>query len=461
MSNMEIIGKRDKTLVVGAGKSGISAMSLLALNNEKPVLFDSNSELNIEEVREKLDEAARSAEIYAGELPKEVRAELCCVVISPGVPIDSELVVGFRNEGIPISGEIELAFGYEKGTLIAITGTNGKTTTTALVGKIMNDYMGRAIVAGNIGTPYTTEVLKSSPDSVTVAEISSFQLETADRFRPHISAILNITPDHLNRHHTMECYINEKKKIAKNQDENDYIILNYDDEVLRPFGESVRCRVIYFSTKARPENGFYYENGDIFFNENGEGKKLINKDEMNIIGLHNMENAMAGIAIAKAFGVPFDNIIASLKDFKPVEHRIEFVEEIDGVRYYDDSKGTNVDAAIKGIQAMDRKTCLIGGGYDKNVPFDEWIEAFDGKVKKLVLIGQTAEKIAECCRTHGFTDYVFASSMEEAVDICRRSAEKGEAVLLSPACASWGMFDNFEQRGNIFKKLVRESEGNR
>ena len=461
MSNMEIIGKRDKTLVVGAGKSGISAMSLLALNNEKPVLFDSNSELNIEEVREKLDEAARSAEIYAGELPKEVRTELCCVVISPGVPIDSELVVGFRNEGIPISGEIELAFGYEKGTLIAITGTNGKTTTTALVGKIMNDYMGRAIVAGNIGTPYTTEVLKSSPDSVTVAEISSFQLETADRFRPHISAILNITPDHLNRHHTMECYINEKEKIAKNQDENDYIILNYDDEVLRPFGESVRCRVIYFSTKARPENGFYYENGDIFFNENGEGKKLINKDEMNIIGLHNMENAMAGIAIAKAFGVPFDNIIASLKDFKPVEHRIEFVEEIDGVRYYDDSKGTNVDAAIKGIQAMDRKTCLIGGGYDKNVPFDEWIEAFDGKVKKLVLIGQTAEKIAECCRTHGFSDYVFASSMEEAVDICRRSAEKGEAVLLSPACASWGMFDNFEQRGDIFKKLVRESEGNR
>ncbi len=460
MASMEIMDKRDRILVVGAGKSGISAMSLLALNNEKPILFDSNRELDTDAVRQKLGKAAGSADIYVGELPEEVRKKLCRVVLSPGVPIDSELVCGLKNEGIPISGEIELAFGYEKGTLIAITGTNGKTTTTALVGKILNDYMGKAIVAGNIGTAYTSEVQKSSPDSVTVAEISSFQLETADRFRPHISAILNITPDHLNRHHTMECYISEKEKIAKNQDENDFIILNYDDEVLRPFGESVRCRVVYFSTKARPEDGFYYENGDIFFNENGEGKKLINKDEMNIIGLHNMENAMAGIAIAWAYGVPFDNIIASLKEFRPVEHRIEFVEEIDGVRYYDDSKGTNVDAAIKGIQAMDRKTCLIGGGYDKNVPFDEWIEAFDGKVKKLVLIGQTAEKIADCCKSHGFTDYVFASSMEEAVDICRGCAEEGEAVLLSPACASWGMFDNFEQRGDIFKELVRGLNGN-
>ena len=455
MSDMEMIDKRDKILVVGAGKSGISAMSLLALNNEKPILFDSNSELNIDAVREKLNGAAGSADIYAGELPEEVRAQLKSVVISPGVPIDSELVLGFKEDGIPVSGEIELAFGYEKGTLIAITGTNGKTTTTALAGRILNDHMGKAIVAGNIGTPYTTEVLKSSPDSVTVAEISSFQLETADKFRPHISAILNITPDHLNRHHTMECYINEKEKIAANQDENDFIILNYDDEVLRPFGETVKCRTIYFSTKARPENGFYYENGDIFFNENGEGKRLINKDDMKIIGLHNMENAMAAIAIAKAYGVPFDSIIASLKDFSPVEHRIEFVEEIDGVKYYNDSKGTNVDAAIKGIRAMDRKTCLIGGGYDKNVPFDEWIEAFDGKVKKLVLIGQTAQKIADCCKEHGFTDYVFASSMEEAVEICRECAEEGEAVLLSPACASWGMFDNFEQRGDIFKELVR------
>ena len=448
------MGRQDGILVVGAGRSGVSAVSLLALKGEKPILFDSNAKLNMEEVRARLNDQAKTADIYKEVLPDVVRAEIKELVISPGVPIDSDFVVGFQKAGVPVIGEIELAYRYEKGTLFAITGTNGKTTTTALVGKILNDYMGNALVAGNIGTPYTGEVLKSSEASVTVAEISSFQLETAASFKPHIAAILNITPDHLNRHHTMEQYILEKEKIAKNQDANDYLILNYDDAILKAFGQTVAAETIYFSIKSRPANGFYYEDGFICFNDGGEGKKLVNKAEMNIIGLHNIENAMAGIAMAYAYGVPFEDIVQSVKDFKAVEHRIEFVREVGGVRYYDDSKGTNVDAAIKGIQAMDRKTCLIGGGYDKGVTFDDWIEAFDGKVKKLVLIGQTAEMIADCAKKHHFTDYVFAESLEEAVHICRESAASGEAVLLSPACASWGMFDNYEQRGDIFKELV-------
>ncbi|MBQ7563027.1 MAG: UDP-N-acetylmuramoyl-L-alanine--D-glutamate ligase [Lachnospiraceae bacterium] len=449
---------KDKILVVGAGKSGIAAASLLAETGKQPVLFDSNEELDKEAVKGKLGLAAKDIEIVCGEVPESLREEIGELVLSPGVPIDSPFVEAFRREGALINGEIELAFSCEKGTLIAITGTNGKTTTTSLVGKILNDYNHKTFVVGNIGNPYTGEVLKSREDTVTVAEISSFQLETADRFKPHISAILNLTPDHLNRHHTMEQYVAEKEKIARKQDENDFLILNHNDPLLREFGENrdqaLKCKIVWFDSTGKLENGYYYSEGDIYVNQDGTDIRLINKDEMNIIGLHNIENAMASIAICSSFGVPMEQIIASLKEFKAVEHRIEFVKELDGVRYYNDSKGTNVDAAIKGIQAMDRRTVLIGGGYDKGAAFDDWIEAFDGKVKKLVLIGETAEQIAECAKKHGFTDVVFAASLKEAVELCRKEAKSGDAVLLSPACASWDMFESYEKRGELFKELV-------
>ena len=274
-------------------------------------------------------------------------------------------------------------------------------------------------------------------------------------FHPHVSAILNITPDHLNRHHTMECYIEEKEKIAINQNSDDFVILNYEDEVLRKFADVTTASVVFFSSLNEISDGFYFKDEYIWINYKGEHNKLIHKDELKIIGLHNMENAMAAIAMAYVYGVPMDSILNSVREFVAVEHRIEFVEEISGVRYYNDSKGTNVDAAIKAIQAMDRRTLLIGGGYDKGSEYDEWIEAFDGKVKKLVLIGQTREKIAECAKKHDFNDIVFAESLEEAVKICADNSSDGEAVLLSPACASWGMFDNYEQRGTLFKEYVR------
>ena len=444
---------KNKILVVGTGISGVSACDLLGKNGESCILFDSNDKLDVEVIKEKLKNPSDVC-ICLGELPDDIAGSLKLAVLSPGVPVDSAFVTGLKDKGIPVIGEIELAYRYDKGTLMAITGTNGKTTTTALTGKIMSDHLRKVFVVGNIGNPYTGEVAASDKDSVSVAEISSFQLETIVNFRPHISAILNITPDHLNRHHTLEKYIEVKEDICKNQTDGDYVILNYEDPELRAFADRTAPKVIFFSSATELSEGFFYKDGYICKAGEGKTTRLIHEDEMNIIGIHNVENAMAAIAMADAYGVPMEDILKSVREFKAVEHRIEFVAEKNGVRYYNDSKGTNVDAAIKGIKAMNRPTCLIGGGYDKGSDYDEWIEAFDGKVKKLVLIGATKNKIAECAKKHGFNDYEFAESFRDAFDICVKNAGPGDCVLLSPACASWGMFDNYEQRGNIFKEYV-------
>ena len=318
----------------------------------------------------------------------------------------------------------------------------------------MKNYYNDVKVVGNIGIPYTSVAKDTTEKTVTIAEISSFQLETIHEFAPKVTAILNITPDHLNRHHTMQNYIEAKEAITKNQKENDVTVLNYEDEVLREFGKTLKNKVVFFSSQRKLDNGFYLENDVIYKAENGVAKKFIQVDELNLLGVHNFENVMAASAVASAMGVPEDKIIEVLKTFQAVEHRIEYVTEKKGVKYYNDSKGTNPDAAIKGIQAMNRPTFLIGGGYDKDSEYDEWIESFEGKVKKLVLIGQTKEKIAECAKKHNFNDVVLLDTFEEAVNYCHDNAVNGDAVLLSPACASWGMFANYEERGRIFKELV-------
>lgn len=444
-----------KILVVGSGLSGTSAVMLLKQAGKVPVLFDSNEKLGPEEIRAKLPKGS-DVEIYTGVLPQAVMAQIEMLILSPGVPVDCEFVNSFRENGVKISGEIELAYTYDKGRLLAVTGTNGKTTTTALLGAIMQDYNEQTFIVGNIGNPYTKAVPESSRDSVTVAEISSFQLETTETFHPRVSAILNITPDHLNRHHTLEQYIIEKEKIARNQTKEDAVVLNYEDPVTREFGSVTSATPVYFSSRQCLAEGFYLKDNKICMKQNGVETELLFVEELKIIGMHNIENAMAAMAMAYAFGVPMESIISSVKHFQAVAHRIEYVTEKKGVVYYNDSKATNVDAAIKGIQAMPGKTCLIGGGYDKGADYDEWIEAFDGKVKKLVLLGATAKNIAACAKKHGFQDFVFAESLEEAVEICAENAEPGDAVLLSPACASWGMFENYEQRGDIFKELVKK-----
>ena len=309
---------------------------------------------------------------------------------------------------------------------------------------------------GNIGNAYTKEALKMTENSVTAAEISSFQLETIENFHPRVSAILNITPDHLNRHHTMECYIRTKERIAENQDASDTCVLNYDDEVTRRFGEQVKASVLYFSRKHILDRGVYLDGEAVIYADGAEKTKVCEISELKLLGAHNYENVMAAVAIGAAMGVPLSHIRSTVIGFTAVEHRIEFVEEKNGVAYYNDSKGTNTDASIKAVEAMTRPVIVIGGGYDKHVEFDEWVKTFAGRVKWLVLMGATARQIADTARRYGFERIVFVESMEEAVRVCAEKAEPGDAVLLSPACASWGMFDNYEQRGRIFKDLVRK-----
>ena len=444
-----------KILVIGSGVSGVGAVDLLEKAGAAPVLYDSNDRLTEAQVRERLPRGSRTR-IILGELPEEIKKETELVILSPGVPVDLPLVEDMRRNGARIWGEVELAFHFGKGRVAAITGTNGKTTTTTLVGEILKSWFPEVFVVGNIGRAYTEEALQMTEKSVTAAEISSFQLETIESFRPKVSAILNITPDHLDRHHTMECYIHTKELIAKNQDETDTCVLNYDDEETRSFGERVKASVLYFSREHILDQGVFLDGTAIVYCDDAIRTKICDVSELKLLGVHNYENVMAAIAIGAAMGVPLPNIRRTVVNFTAVEHRIEFVAEKRGVAYYNDSKGTNTDASIKAVQAMNRPTILIGGGYDKHVSFDDWIESFGDKVKWLVLLGQTAGQIAETARRHGFTNLVFAESLEEAVRICEEKAQAGDAVLLSPACASWGMFDNYEQRGNLFKKYVRE-----
>ena len=449
---MELQGK--KVLVFGSGKSGIGASDLLAKVGAFPVIYDGNAETDKDAVVHKTD-GTYPVTVYAGELPKKVQDSLDLVVLSPGVPTDLPLVKSFYEQGLPVWGEVELAYRVGDGEVLAITGTNGKTTTTALLGKIMQDARESVFVVGNIGTPYTSKALEMKPNSVTVAEISSFQLETIDEFAPKVSAILNITEDHLNRHHTMEEYIRVKELITENQGTEDVCVLNYEDEVLREFGKHLTPRVVYFSSGRKLDEGIYLDGNKIILKDGEKEIEVVKTEDLKLLGKHNFENVMAAVAMAYYDGVSMDSIRKSICEFTAVAHRIEYVTEKKGVVYYNDSKGTNPDAAIKGIQAMNRPTLLIGGGYDKQSGYDEWIEAFDGKVRYLVLIGQTKEKIKEAAEKHGFHDIILCENLKEAVKVCEEKAQPGDAVLLSPACASWGQFDNYEQRGDMFKEYVR------
>ena len=449
---MNLSGKR--VLVFGSGKSGIGAADLLGQVGACPLIYDGNAEIDKEAVLHKT-EHVKEMEIYAGELPGEVQKSLDLVVLSPGVPTDLPLVKSFYEQGLPVWGEVELAYRIGKGRVLTITGTNGKTTTTALLGKIMSDAEDSVFVVGNIGTPYTSKALEMKENSTTVAEISSFQLETIEKFAPEVSAILNITEDHLNRHHTMEEYIRVKELIVKNQTRENYCILNYEDEVLREFGKHIVPKTVYFSSARKLEEGIYLDGDQIILKTEKEEISVVRTGELKLLGTHNFENVMAAVAMAYYAGVPMESIRRSICEFTAVEHRIEYVTEKNGVVYYNDSKGTNPDAAIKGIQAMNRPTLLIGGGYEKGSSYDEWLNSFDGKVRYLVLIGQTKEKIRDAADRLGVCPCILCEDLEEAVKVCAEKANPGDAVLLSPACASWGQFDNYEQRGDMFKEYVK------
>ena len=443
-----------RVVVAGAGKSGIGAAGLLLKLGAEVIVFDQNDKTDKVEVLHKLSEYEKVG-VVVGRLDEALLDTIDLMVISPGISAEEPFVEEFRSRNIPVWSEIELAYHVAKGRLAAITGTNGKTTTTALVGEICRAYNPNTFTVGNIGIPFTQVAADTTEDSLIVAEISSFQLETIVDFRPDVSAVLNVTPDHLNRHHTFECYRDTKKKIAMNQTADQICVLNYDDENTRKMGDEITAAPFYFSRMEELKEGVCLKGRQLTLCHNGEEIPVLPIVERKLLGNHNVENYMAAIAIAYFMGIPVEVIRKVCMEFKGVEHRIEYVKEVKGVAYYNDSKGTNPDAAIKGIQAMNRPTLLIGGGYDKKVPFDDWIESFDGKVRYLVLIGQTAQMIAETARKHGFDSIIFEENLEAAVKTCYRLANPGDAVLLSPACASWGQFDNYEQRGDMFKELVR------
>ena len=449
---MEINGKR--VLCCGMAKSGIAAAHLAKQKGALVTLQDYKKKETLDatllkQLREE------GIELYLGQNPDEIVAEQDLIIVSPGIPTDLPFFARAKEAGVPIISEVEFAYWYTPCPVVAITGTNGKTTTTALTGELLKaKYPGVAVV-GNIGVPYAAEVSRLTKDDYVVAEISSFQMETADTFHPHIAAVLNITPDHLDRHKTLENYIAMKERIFRRQDAQDFLILNASDPVTLAMAKKSKAKPVFFSSQAPLEEGIFLQQGHIILSKEGSQTDLIDVKECQLLGVHNYENMMAAVAMALCAGVDVEQIRQGLRQFRGVAHRIEYVRTVDGVDYYNDSKGTNVDAAIRGILAMEKPCVLLGGGYDKGAEYDSWLELFDGRVKKLILLGQTAQKIAACCDRHGFTAYEFAQTFDEALQKAKQAAQQGDCVLLSPACASWGMFDNYEQRGDLFKAWVR------
>ncbi|MCQ2560658.1 MAG: UDP-N-acetylmuramoyl-L-alanine--D-glutamate ligase [Clostridia bacterium] len=445
---------KKKILAVGLGKSGFAIAGLFA-GEADVTAWDSKPEEKFN--KEELDALrAKGVEFAFGEGFDPTGYDK--VVMSPGVPPTIDLVKKAQAAGIEISGELEEAYTHCKGTFIAITGTNGKTTTTALTGEIFKAAGLKTEVVGNIGIPSSVKAKSADEDTYMVTEVSSFQLETIKEFKPRVSAILNITPDHLNRHGTFEEYARVKGLVFANQDENDYFVYNADEpETVKIAATCTKAVKVPFSRKFRPQAPCaFVENGKLCIDNGIAVTEIINTEDIYIPGAHNLENALAAAAICYFAGIDSAVISRLLRDFKGVEHRIEFVKEVKGVRYVNDSKGTNPDASIKAIEATKTPIHLIAGGYEKNSDFTEFINCFGGKVKTLLLLGATAERFKKTALDCGFPEdkIYMCESMKQVIETAYGMAEPGDTVLLSPASASWGMYNNFEERGEDFKQLV-------
>ena len=396
---MEYNGK--KALVCGMAKSGIAAAKLLKRLGAEVTLQDMKKREDI--TASVLELENEGIVLYTGANPDDIACEQDIIVLSPGIPCDLPFIHAAEEAGVSVISEVELAYTLTKCPITAITGTNGKTTTTTLTGEIMKAVYGNTAVVGNIGIPYSEEVERLTEKDWVVAEISSFQMEKAKEFHPHISAVLNITPDHLNRHKTMEVYIAMKERVFEKQTAEDFCILNYGDEACRKMADKTAAKVFFFSSSEKLEEGIYLDGENIEVRWGAINETLINVNDLQILGVHNHENVMAAAAMAICANIPLDTIRSVLKAFAGVEHRIEYVATVDGVDYYNDSKGTNVDASIRAVLAMKKPIVLIGGGYDKGGSFDEWTQLFPGRVKHLVLIGVTAPKVRESAEKFGFT----------------------------------------------------------
>ena len=447
---MELKDKR--VLVVGAGKSGLAVAHFLKGKGAHVVLADSSTPAYPGGELDRL--AADRVSLSLGGYPEVKRGSCDLVVMSPGVPLTVEPARSALEQGIELTGELELAYRFSSTPLVAITGTNGKTTTTTLLGEIFKNAGKNTLVGGNIGTPLVTEVERYGPQDLIVAEVSSFQLETTASFKPKVALILNITPDHLDRHGSMAGYTAAKAKIFANQEPGDFTVLNYDDPLTAALACSSRARVIFFSRRTALSEGVYVKEGKIITRLGGNEEFICGQDELGIPGTHNLENALAAVAAAKSLGVATNSLVYTLKMFKGVAHRLEFVAEINGVRYINDSKGTNPDASIKALEAFPEKIVLIAGGKNKGSDFGCFADKVKERARVLVVVGQSAGAIADAARARGFENILYAKDFKEAVLLAHQASRNGEIVLLSPACASWDMFNSFEERGDLFKEVV-------
>lgn len=447
-------GKR--ILTVGMARSGIAAAELLVQQGAIPVLADTKSEEAFGDKLAHLHELG--CEFRLGEDQVALLDECDGVIISPGVPIQSAVVTEAKKKGLPLIGEMELAATVLQGEMHALTGTNGKTTTTTLMGEIFRNAGRKSFVAGNIGYPLSCVAMEATEEDVTTVEVSSFQLESIETFHPHVSALLNITEDHLNRHGTMAEYIRLKKRIFENQTSDDFAVLNMEDPLLVPMAAELKSRVLFFSRLHDVENGTCVENGQIIWKLDGVKTVVCDVDKILIPGPHNLENALAATAMACAAGVDAAVIRDTLYTFRGVEHRIETVRTLHDVTWINDSKGTNVDSTIKAVQSMKVPTVLILGGYDKHTDFAPMCREMvaSGLISHAVVMGQTADQIVRQLQEAGYMNIHRAKDMQDAVNQSEKLAVPGGNVLLSPACASFDMFSCFEERGEIFKQMVNE-----
>ena len=448
---MELEGR--KTLVLGAGKSGIGVARFLAQHGATVALHDKKP-------LENWSDAARSLKtekvgLIDGDLPSWLLDQIDLVVISPGVPTNSIPARYVERKDGEVIGEVELAYRFMKGRIVGITGSNGKTTTTTLIGEILKNAGIETQIGGNIGTALITLAESATSETWTVCELSSFQLETIRDFRPNVAVALNVTPNHLDRYDFFSDYAAAKHRLFMNQTAEDVAVLNADDEITASWANGLKANIVLFSVKKELEEGLFLRGRELVCRANNKEKVLTTREDIFLRGLHNVENVLASLAVGLACGASPDSMRETVKNFKGVEHRIEFVAEIEGVKFYNDSKATSVDASLKALEALseaDGKTVLILGGRGKNAPYSPLVPLIEKSVRKLVLIGEDADNIESQLKNHA--EIIRADSMQNAVKSGFKNAEQGDAVLLAPACASFDMFASYEERGKVFKESV-------
>lgn len=446
----------DAILIIGAARSGVASAEYLLSIGKEIVISDMNTKL-AEDVETQLGHA--SVSYVWGKQPDVAALQPELIVMSPGVPLSIPPVVKARELGIPVISEPELAFRYSDVPFVAITGTNGKTTTTTLTAFLLEKEGRKVVAGGNIGLPLISQCPKMSANDIVVAEMSSFQLESVDSFCPKVAVVMNLTPDHLDRHKTMEAYAAAKANIFKNQGPEEYLLLNKDDAIVAAMAAGAKSHVYYFSQQEILDEGIWLEDGNLVYrlDKNGAPQVLIPAAEIGIVGSHNWQNAMAASLAALLMGQQPEIIAERLRAFKGVAHRMEPVVTIDGVLYVNDSKGTNPDSTEKALGSYgERPIVLIAGGRNKGSDMAVLVPLMRAHCRGVVLVGEATGDFIDAFARTGYTDYVCADSFEDAVAKAREMAQSGDVVLLSPACASWDMFDNFEQRGDLFKELVKD-----